>query len=114
MPKSKQARAREFSPKARKEIYERDKGCIFCKIGYMMRPEAGYILETMHYIPRSQNGLGIPQNGALGCKYHHTMLDNGCQGLREEMKEIFRDYLKEHYSDWTEEKLVYTKWGFLK
>ena len=75
--------------------------------------EAGYIFGVMHYIPRSQNGLGIAQNGAIGCQYHHNLLDNGNKGLREEMLEIFREYLKEHYPDWDEKKLTYSKWGFL-
>lgn len=79
-----------------------------------MREGAGYIFSVMHYIPRSQNGLGVPQNGAVGCQYHHNLLDNGCKGLRDEMLEIFREYLQEHYPDWDEKKLVYTKWGFLK
>ena len=114
MPKSKQARARDFTEKARKEIYERDKGCIFCRQGYHITPQVGGIFETMHYIPKSQNGLGIARNGAIGCKYHHTLLDNGNLGLREEMLEIFREYLMEHYPDWNEKELTYSKWDFLK
>ncbi len=114
MAKSKQTKAREFSAKARKEIKARDGDCIFCKMGYHMAPEAGYLNSIMHYIPRSKNGLGVPQNGAVGCQYHHTMLDNGNQGRREEMLEIFREYLKEQYPDWDEKKLVYTKWSFLE
>lgn len=112
MAKSKQAKAREFSAKAREEIKNRDRGCIFCKIGYHMGPEAGYYLSIMHYIPRSRNGLGVPENGAVGCQYHHTLMDNGNQGLREEMLEIFREHLKEHYPEWDEKKLIYTKWNF--
>lgn len=115
MPKkSKQARAREFGPKARQEIYYRDNAsCIFCRKGYRMEGATWLALEiksVMHYIPKGQNGLGIPQNGALGCQHHHGMLDNGNQGRREEMLEIFREYLKEHYPDWNEEELVYSKW----
>lgn len=112
MSKSKQSRMREFSAKARKEIYARDGGCIFCRMGYHMTAEAGYIFSVMHYVPRSQNGLGIAQNGALGCQYHHNLLDNGNKGLREEMQELFREYLKEHYPEWNEKDLVYTKWRF--
>ena len=66
-------------------------------------------MSVMHYIPRSRNGLGIPQNGAIGCQYHHEMLDNGHEGYRKEMLEIFRDYLKSKYTDWDEEKLTYSK-----
>lgn len=77
-----------------------------------MSPEAGFIIETMHYMAKSQNGLGIAKNGALGCKYHHTLMDNGNKGLRAEMRDIFKDYLKSHYPDWDEKDLVYTKWRF--
>lgn len=114
--KSKQARAREFSPKARKEIYQRDNmQCIFCKIDYHMEGATWLdreVLSIMHYIPRSKNGLGIPQNGAVGCQHHHNMLDNGNLGNREEMLGLFKAYLQNHYRDWNEEKLVYNKWEF--
>lgn len=81
---------------ARKEIRERDHNrCIFCKKGYHMEKTTEYgtsLKSVMHYIPRSKNGLGIPQNGAIGCQYHHEMLDNGKDGYRKEMLEIFKDF----------------------
>ena len=114
--KSKQAKAREFSEKSRKEIYYRDNmQCIFCRKGYRMEGATWLdreILSVMHYIPRSKNGLGIPQNGAVGCQHHHHMLDNGNQGVREEMLGMFREYLQSRYDDWNEEELVYNKWKF--
>lgn len=118
MKKSKQAKMREFSPKARKEIIERDNNqCIFCTRGYMTGKGTWFgkeIKSIMHYIPRSQNGKGIPQNGAIGCQYHHEMLDNGNKGNRKEMLEIFADYLGSRYPDWNEADLIYSKWDFLK
>lgn len=114
MGKSKQARAHEFTEKVRKEIYARDFGqCIFCIKKYNMQGSTWYsqqILSVMHYIPRSRGGLGIPQNGAIGCQFHHNMLDNGNQGNRKEMLEIFRQYLQELYPEWNEDELVYRKW----
>lgn len=111
--KSKQARAREFSKRAREAILFRDYGrCIFCAKEYHMEKATWLgteIKSVMHYIPRSKNGLGIEQNGAIGCQYHHEMMDNGHEGRREEMLGIFRDYLKEHYPDWSEADLVYSK-----
>lgn len=68
------------------------------------------ILGIMHYIPRSKNGLGIEQNGAIGCQYHHEMLDNGASGRRQEMLVIFKNYLKAHYDNWNEDDLIYSKW----
>lgn len=72
------------------------------------------VLSVMHYIPRSRGGLGIEENGALGCHYHHTMLDNGNTGRREEMLGLFKEYLMQQYEDWKEEDLVYDKWSFFK
>lgn len=113
--KSKQTKAHEFSPATRQIIKERDGGCIFCKIGYHMEGANEFALtmrSIMHYIPRSQGGLGIPENGAVGCQWHHEMLDNGNSGRRKEMMHIFKDYLKERYPEWDEKKLVYSKWDF--
>jgi hypothetical protein len=82
-------------------------------MGYMMEgalPGDLHIIETMHYIPRSRGGLGIARNAALGCKWHHMMLDNGNKGNREEMLNMFADYLKGNYKDWNEKDLIYNKW----
>ena len=42
------------------------------------------------------------------CVGHHTLYDNG--GMREELGEVIRDYLKGWYPDWNEEELKYDKW----
>lgn len=113
----KKARKAEFSEKTRRIIENRDEACIFCKLGYHMEKAMWMDLRTlsiMHYIPRSQNGLGVEQNGALGCHYHHTMLDNGNEGRRQEMLGIFKEYLMQQYDDWNEDDLKYSKWDFLK
>ena len=118
MAKHKQTKACEFSERERKKIYERDNGgCIFCSIHYRMNGAKWQDLQIdgiMHYISRKQGGLGIKENGALGCHWHHRMLDNGKDGYREEMLELFRQYLQSHYQDWNESKLTYDKWGFFK
>ena len=104
----------EFSTKTRQRIMDRDRNkCIFCEMGYHMESttEMGYMLDgIMHYIPRSQSGLGIEQNGAMGCHYHHQLMDNGNKGLRPEMREMMKNYLKRHYKDWNEEDLIFNKW----
>lgn len=118
MAKSKQSKAREFTVEQRRKIVSRDKGkCIFCEMGYRAKEGTWLGLEMksiMHYIPRSKNGLGIEQNGAVGCQYHHEMMDNGNQGNRKEMLELFENYLRACYPDWCEERLVYSKWSFLE
>lgn len=111
--KSKRAKATEFSVKERLAIVERDRGCIFCQMAYKMPEEKLYaqrIFSIMHYISRSKGGLGIRENGALGCQYHHDMLDNGKDGNREEMLFMFSEYLKVFYPEWNEDKLFYSKY----
>lgn len=112
--KSKQTRAKEFSTNEREKIKERDNMCcIFCKMGYEMgkiKPYDQHNLSIMHYISKAQGGLGIEQNGAIGCQYHHHMLDNGPEGNRSEMKERFKAYLKDYYTEWNEKELTYNKW----
>jgi predicted restriction endonuclease len=70
--------------------------------------------DIMHVVNKSQNGLGVVQNGVLGCRYHHHLLDNGNQGLRDEMEQMLKDYLKSLYPGWTEESVTYSKWSNLQ
>lgn len=98
-------------------IAERDGNeCIFCKLGYHMDKCRSEMLlgipDIMHYINKSQGGLGIEENGVLGCRFHHGLLDNGNLGLRPEMLEIMKEHLMQQYPDWSEDKLVYKKWDF--
>ena len=64
----------------------------------------------MHYVNRSAGGLGIEQNGVVGCRYHHSLLDNGNKGYRKEMLADMKAYLQEQYPDWNEEDLYYSKY----
>lgn len=113
--KSKRTKAAEFSQTEREKIKERDRGCIFCRQQYRVAECKDryqlYGYQIMHYIPRSHGGLGIARNGAVGCLYHHNMLDNGNKGNREEMLAMFRQYLQRHYRDWNESDLTYRKEG---
>lgn len=110
---SKQARAKEFSAQTRKKIKERDQICIFCKMGYHTEKVTHFsqqMTSIMHYIPRSAGGLGIEENGALGCLTHHNMMDNGFEGRRKEMLALYKEYMQRLYPDWNEEDLRYKKW----
>ena len=115
---SKYTKYLEFSQKERIAIRERDNYmCIFCQVGYRMPPanEMGKNMQDiMHYIPRSSLGLGIRQNGAVGCRYHHNMMDNGSSGDRKEMLDMFRAYLDVFYPDFPDTERKYDKWSFLK
>lgn len=78
----------------------RDKGiCVICK--------ANKGLPNMHYIARSQLGLGIEQNVACGCLKCHHEYDN--TPLKKHHKEIFKKHLQSKYENWCEEELTYKK-----
>lgn len=118
MKKSKKNKVNYNFPKETCElIAERDGNeCLFCKLGYHMDKCRSEMLlgipDIMHYINKSQGGLGIEKNGVLGCRYHHGLLDNGNLGLRPEMLEIMKEHLMQQYPDWSEDGLVYRKWDF--
>ena len=61
----------------------------------------------MHYIARSQGGLGIEQNVGCGCIECHNDYDNGKKVI--EYKEVFKEYLKGKYKNWNEKDLIYRK-----
>ncbi len=108
--KSKRTKACDFSQKERDRIKERDGGCIFCRMRYRMEKADSYNTSTreiMHYIPRSQGGLGIGRNAAVGCRYHHKMMDEGEH--RDEMRGLMKKYLQSMYRGWDERELVYRK-----
>lgn len=106
----------QFDKATSEKIFARDHGeCIFCQMGYHMEgwtPQAGGY-DIMHFIPKSHQGMGIEQNGVLGCRYHHHMMDNGNKGLRKEMLKLLESYLRSIYPDWNRNMLIYDKWAFL-
>lgn len=65
--------------------------------------------DIMHIVPKSQGGLGIEQNGAVGCRYHHHLMDNGNKGLRGEMLQLLGDYMRSQYPGWDRKDLFYNK-----
>ncbi len=112
---SKYTKLLKFDKETTERIFERDRECIFCRIGYHMECSSTMlydIKDIMHYIPKSSLGLGIEENGAVGCRYHHGLMDNGNRGLRQEMLGMMREHLMSHYPEWNEERLVYRKYNF--
>ena len=108
--KSKRTKACDIPPAVRRIVNQRDHDCIFCRMMYHLpmgyHPEM-YRMEIMHYIPRSAGGLGIPENLAEGCFYHHRMLDQSSQ--RKEMLLIFESYLRRCYPEWDMQQLYYIR-----
>lgn len=109
----KRTRKLQFDKKTIKNIVERDEECVFCKLGYETigaDPFTLQIKDIMHIVNKSQGGLGIEENGALGCRYHHHLFDNGNKGLRQQMEHDINTYMKSYYHDWNRSKLTYSKY----
>lgn len=63
-----------------------------------------------HFIPRSQGGLGIPENIFTACNNCHTEQDNGLNTLELEAK--VEKHLQKCYGlNWKKDNLVYKKGG---
>lgn len=113
---NKRTKALQFSTETKRIIYNREGGkCFFCAAGYRM-PEDWKIYQfdmeikdIMHFVNKSAGGLGVEQNGVLGCRMHHHLLDNGNKGAREEMLAMMEGYLKNQYPGWKKEDLYYKK-----
>lgn len=76
-------KAVDVSLKVRKQVLARDVNrCIFCK-----SPKA---LTMAHVIPRSQGGLGIPENLVTACSYCHHLLDH------TDKREVMMKYAQKH------------------
>lgn len=105
--KSKRSKACDISQKVKQEVWERDgHRCIICG-----NPVA---MPNAHYIPRSQGGLGIPENVVTLCTMNgcHHKFDFGTKEESEEIGEKIKEYLMSIYPDWNEEDLVYRKYDF--
>lgn len=97
---SKLSKACDISQSVKTKVLKRDNGlCVIC--GEPGQP-------NMHYIARSQLGLGIEQNVVCGCLKCHHDYDNGLK--RDEYGKKIKKHLKSKYPAWNEEKLVYRKY----
>ena len=67
---SDRSKACEFDEKTREQIRKRDHNkCVICG-----RTQG---LQVMHiFINRAHGGLGVKENGCLGCMYCHQVIDN--------------------------------------
>lgn len=106
----KDTKARDFDRKTKITIAERDSiddwpCCVYCGAA---APDF-IAWSNAHYIARSQGGLGIEQNGLTLCPICHKSYDQTTK--RRKMREFFREYLSEHYENWSEEALTYKKEG---
>ena len=100
MTRHKLTNACDISPKVRRIVEERDDGiCINC---HMARG-----IPNAHYIPRGQQGLGIPENIVSLCAECHTAYDQG--GKRELIGKRIREYLDKLYPGFPDSERIYKK-----
>lgn len=100
----KRTKATSIPPAVKYEVTRRDGGrCIFCR---------KYGDPVAHVIPRSQGGLGIPENIITACWECHQLLDNS--PARKKMQEYAIRYLTQKYGTWSREEVIYDKWAGIK
>ena len=56
-------------------------------------------------------GMGVEQNGALGCVWHHNLMDNGNRELRKEMLTILERRMEMFYPGWSRKRVTYSKYA---
>ena len=101
-------KARDFDRKAKDAISERDSidgwpCCVYCGAA----APAPLAWSNAHFIARSQQGLGKPENGLTLCPKCHRRYDQSTD--RKMMREFFREYLQSKYEYWNEDDLIYRK-----
>lgn len=97
--KSKRSKATDIPQKVKREVYERDNGlCIFC--GKPGMPNA-------HVVPRSQGGLGVPQNIVTACAECHRRFDSTVD--RKIYLEAAKMHLRRFYGAQNESEVTYKK-----
>lgn len=108
--KSRRSKACDIPQKVKDKVFERDKGeCVWCHNTVNVMPSA-------HYLSRAHGGLGVEENILTLCtdfteRKCHDRYDHGMREERAEMKEKFRNYLKEKYPYWDEKFITYRKWS---
>lgn len=98
--KSRRTRALEIPSKVKADVWERDNGrCILCG--------SRNAAPNAHFIPRSDGGLGIPENIVTLCWPCHMAYDQSEN--RKAIGARIERYLSARYPIWDKNALRYRK-----
>lgn len=101
--KSERTKACSIPESVKLEVWNRDNHqCVFCKKTVPHR------CANSHIIPRSQGGLGIPENIITVCPECHHEQDNGKN--TEYYDKLAKLYIENIYKNWEKEKVIYKKY----
>ena len=96
--------------RVKEEVADRDSFdgwpcCILCGLPAPVNNRLAF--SCAHYINRAQGGKGVEENILSLCPGCHYRYDHTTD--RAMLKPFFGRYLKEHYPEWEESKLIYKK-----
>lgn len=99
-----------ISIRVKEEVADRDSFngwtcCVLCGLPAPTYNRLAY--SNAHYISRSNGGLGVEENILTLCPKCHRRYDSTED--RAKLKPFLGRYLKSHYPEWDESKLVYQK-----
>ena len=96
--------------RVKEEVADRDSFdgypcCVLCGLPAPVNNRLAF--SNAHYISRAQGGRGVEENILTLCFECHRRYDQTTD--RAMLKPFFGRYLKSHYPEWDESKLVYKK-----
>ena len=96
--------------RVKEEVADRDSFdgypcCVLCGLPAPVNNRLAF--SNAHYISRAQGGRGVEENILTLCPECHRRYDQTTD--RAMLKPFFGRYLKSHYPEWDESKLVYKK-----
>lgn len=102
----KRTKASQIPREVKERVYERDDGkCLIC--GKVVTVDNA----CAHFVSRARMGLGCEENILTLCHDCHRLFDGY---HRKEYEPLIKRYMQAKYPGWSEDKLVYSKWGWTK
>lgn len=99
-------KASQIPREVKEKVYARDEGkCLLCgKVVTVAN-------SCCHIVSRARMGLGCEENIITLCHPCHVLFDGY---HRKQFYPLIKRYMRGKYPNWSEDKLVYSKWGWTK